>query len=90
LPTRPPTAAALLPPIGLDRVPDLLRRRGVAVALKRLQEVAAGGVIPVQQRIGGRYVVAEADLGAVEAYLSGEGRLAAARLIRRIAARTGL
>ena len=75
MPTRPPTAAAaaLLPPIGLDLVPDLLRRRGVAVALKRLQEVAAGGVIPVQ-RISGRYVVAEADLGAVEAYFRANPR----------------
>jgi hypothetical protein len=54
-------------PIGLDVLPDLLRRRGVEVARKRLQEAAAGGVIPVQ-RVSGRYVVAEADLPAVEAY----------------------
>ena len=76
LPTRPPataTTTALLPPIGLDLVPELLRRRGVAIALKRLQEVAAGGVIPAQ-RVSGRYVVAEADLGAIEAYFRANPR----------------
>jgi hypothetical protein len=66
LPTRP-AAAPLLPPIALDLVPELLRRRGIVVARKRLQEVAAGGVVPIR-REGGRYVVAEADLPAVEAY----------------------
>jgi hypothetical protein len=65
LPTRP--AASLLPPIGLDLLPDVLRRRGVVVALKRVQEAAAAGALPVRRQ-GGRHVVDEADLDAVEAY----------------------
>ena len=66
-------AAALLPPIGLDLVSELLRRRGVAVALKRVQEAAAAGVVPIR-REGGRYVVAEADLPAVERYFRANPR----------------
>ena len=66
MPTRP-AAAPLLPPIALDLVPELLRRRGIEVARKRLQEAAAGGVVPIR-REDGRYVVAGADLAAVEAY----------------------
>ena len=65
MPTRP--AANLSLPIGLDLLPDVLRRRGVEVARKRLQEVAAAGVIPAR-RDGGRYVVEEADLPEVERY----------------------
>ena len=65
MPVRP--VLELLPPIALDRLPELLRRRGVEVALKRVQEAATAGAIPVR-REGGRYVVAEADLAAVEAY----------------------
>ena len=60
-------------PIGLDVLPDLLRRRGVEVARKRLQEAAAGGVIPARM-VGGRYVVAEADLPAVERYFRANPR----------------
>ncbi len=71
MPTRP--AADLSLPIGLDVLPDLLRRRGVEVARKRLQEAAAGGVIPAR-REGGRYVVAEADLPAVERYFRANPR----------------
>ena len=56
-----------MPPVGLDLLPELLRQRGVAVALKRVQEAATAGAIPVR-REGGRYVVAEADLPAVERY----------------------
>ena len=66
MPTRPGVADLSLP-IGLDLVPELLGRRGVRVARKRLQEVAAGGLLPIR-REGGRYVVREADLPAVEAY----------------------
>lgn len=65
MPARP--AAGLLPPIGIDLLPELLRRRGVAVALKRVQDAAGAGAIPVR-REGGRYVVDEADLATVEAY----------------------
>ena len=78
-------AADLSLPIGLDLVPDLLRGRGVQVARKRLQEAAAGGVIPVR-RVSGRYVVDEADLPAVEAFFranpSGTNRGGAAALAR--------
>ncbi len=61
------SAVPLLPLVALDRLPELLRRRGVDVALRRIQDAAAGGVIPVR-RIGGRYAVDEADLGEVERY----------------------
>jgi len=71
LPTHP--AADLSPPIGLDVLPDLLRRRGVEVARKRLQEAAAGGVIPARPE-GGRYLVAEADLPVVEAFFRANPR----------------
>jgi hypothetical protein len=60
-------AAPLLPPVPIDLLPELLRRRGVEVALKRVQEAAAAGALPIR-REGGRYVVDEADLDAVEAY----------------------
>jgi hypothetical protein len=60
-------AAPLLPPVPIDRLPELLRRRGVDVSLKRVQEAAAAGALPVR-RERGRYVVDEADLDAVEAY----------------------
>ncbi len=65
MPARP--AASLLPPIGLDLLPDVLRRRGVAVSLKRVQEAAAAGALP-GRRQGGRHVIDEADLDAIEAY----------------------
>jgi hypothetical protein len=71
MPPRP--ASELLPPIPLARVPEALRRRGVEVARKRLQEAAAGGVIPARM-VGGRYVVAEADLPAVERYFRANPR----------------
>ncbi len=60
-------AATLQPPVPLDRLPELLRRRGLAVALKRVQEAAAAGALPAW-RDRGRYVVHEADLEMVEAY----------------------
>ena len=66
-------APGLLPPIPLARMPELLRQRGVDVALKRVQEAAAGGVIPARM-VGGRYVLAEADLSAVEAYFRANPR----------------
>ena len=72
MPARP-AAADLSLPIGLDLLPDLLRRRGVEVALKRVREAAAGGVISVR-REGRRYVVEEADLPEVEAYFRANPR----------------
>ena len=79
------SAVPLLPLVALDRLPELLRRRGVDVALRRIQDAAAGGVIPVR-RVGGRYAVAEADLPAVERYFRdnprGTARGGAAALAR--------
>ena len=84
MPTRPGVADLSLP-IGLDFVPELLGRRGVQVARKRLQEVAAGGLLPIR-REGGRYVIHEADLPAVERYFRdnprGTARGGAAALAR--------
>ena len=84
MPTRPGVADLSLP-IGLDFVPELLGRRGVRVARKRLQEVAAGGLLPIR-REGGRYVIHEADLPAVERYFRdnprGTARGGAAALAR--------
>ena len=67
------SAVPPLPPVPLYRLPELLRRRGVDVALRRIQDAAAGGVIPARM-VGGRYVVAEADLPAVERYFRANPR----------------
>jgi len=84
MPARSAVADTSLP-IPLDLVPELLGRRGVRVARKRLQEVAAGGLLPIR-REGGRYVVHETDLPAVERYFRdnprGTARGGAAALAR--------
>ena len=54
-------------PIPLDLVPELLRRRGVEVSARRLQEAVSAGAVPSRLE-GGRRLVDEADLDAVEAY----------------------
>jgi hypothetical protein len=54
-------------PIPLDLVPELLRRRGVEVSARRLQEAVSAGAVPSRLE-GGRRLVDEADLGAFEAY----------------------
>ena len=60
-------APSLLPPIGIDRVPELLRRRGVGVSVERLREAAVASHIPARRQ-GQRWVVDEDDLDAVAAY----------------------
>ena len=65
LPTRP--AADLAPPIALELVPDLLRRRGIDVTRKRVQRAATAGLIPVRKE-GYRHLLDPADLGEVERF----------------------
>jgi hypothetical protein len=60
-------APSLLPPIGLERVPELLRRRGVGVSVDRLREAAVAGRV-LARRQGQRWVVDEDDLDAIAAY----------------------
>jgi hypothetical protein len=60
-------AAPLLPPVPLDLLPQLLRRRGVVASLKRVQQAVAAGALP-GRREGGRWMIDEADLGEVERY----------------------
>jgi hypothetical protein len=59
--------APLLPPIPLDLLPELLRRRGVTVSDSYVAKAAAAGALPVW-REGGRHFVDQADLETVEAY----------------------
>ena len=61
------SAAALSPPVTLDVALELLRRRGVGVARKRLQQAAAAGAVPSRLERG-RRLVDEADLDALAAY----------------------
>jgi hypothetical protein len=56
VPVRP--APSLLPLMGLDRVRELLRLRGVGVAVERLREAAAANRIPARRQ-GQRWVVDE-------------------------------
>ena len=65
MPIRP--APSLLPPIGIDRVPELLRRRGVGVSVERLREAAVASHIPARRQ-GHRWVVDEADLDVIAAH----------------------
>jgi mono/diheme cytochrome c family protein len=65
MPVRP--APSLLPPMGLDRVRELLRLRGVGVAAERLREAAVAGYVPAQRQ-GHRWVVDEDDLDVIAAY----------------------
>jgi hypothetical protein len=60
-------AAGLSPPVTLDVALELLRRRGIGVARKRLQEAAAAGAVPSRLQ-GGRRLVDEADLDTIAAY----------------------
>ena len=65
MPVRP--APSLLPLMGLDRVRELLRLRGVGVAVERLREAAAANHIPAR-RHGHRWMVDEADLDVIAAH----------------------
>ena len=58
---------SLLPPIGLERVPELLRRRGVGVSVERLRVAAVAGYVPAQRQ-GHRWVVDEDDLDVIATY----------------------
>jgi hypothetical protein len=60
-------AVSLLPPISIDRVPELLRQYGVRVSVDRLREAAVAGQVPAH-REGRRWVVDDADLDTLATY----------------------
>jgi hypothetical protein len=93
----PATSPPIMPPIRLELVPALLRRRGGrTVSLDRLREAAAAGWIPATRRAGekgypaGGWWVAEADLDAIEAYFRGADEAPALPAYRQRAGAVGL
>jgi hypothetical protein len=82
MPARPAVPSL---PIPLDLVPAALARRGVQVSARRLQEAVSAGAVPSRLE-GGRRLIEETDLPAVERYFRenppGAPRAGAAALAR--------